>query len=78
LEQAKMTVSPISDGEAVDVRARLRAVEVEAAHAKSAVELHEAVCATRYRNLVLLILGLAAANSAAAFPHIAQILAFLK
>jgi hypothetical protein len=72
-----MTDLPISDGEARDVRARLRSVEIEAATAKSEIALHEATCSARYRNLVLLILGLAAANSVAAFPHLAQILPYL-
>jgi len=73
-----MTDLPISDGEARNMRDRLRAVEKDAAEAQTAIEVHEATCSQRYRNLVLLILGLAAANSVAAFPHLVQILAFLK
>jgi|HubBroStandDraft_6_1064221.scaffolds.fasta_scaffold1309276_1 hypothetical protein len=69
----------ISQGEAQSMRDRLRDVEKEAAEAKSEIAVHEATCASRYRNLVLLILGLAAANSVAAFPHLSQIaLAILK
>lgn len=80
-----MPTGAISDGEANDIRARLRAVEDDAILAQSAADkaahanaLHEAVCAARYRNIILLILGLAAANSVAALPHLAAILAFLK
>jgi hypothetical protein len=73
-----MTVTPISDGEAQNMRARLWAVEKTAADAAREIEVHETTCAARYRNLVILILGLAAANSFTAVPHIAQILALLK
>jgi hypothetical protein len=73
-----MTGTPISDGEAQSMRSRLWAVEQTAADAEREIKVHEATCAARYRNLVLLILGLAAANSFAAVPHIAQILALLK
>ena len=73
-----MTELPISEGEARSMRDRLLAVEREASAAKSEIAVHEATCSQRYRNLVLLILGLAAANSVAAFPHITQILALLK
>lgn len=72
-----MTELPISDGEARDLRARLGLVEKEASKAASEIAVHEATCSARYRNLVLLILGLAAANSVAAFPHLLQILPFV-
>jgi hypothetical protein len=73
-----MTGNSISEGEANSMRERLRAVEVDASKAKTQIDIHEATCSTRYRNLVLLILLLAGANSMAAFPHITQILALLK
>jgi len=72
------TGGPISDGEASHMRERMRLMELraEAAHARH--DVHEAVCSARYRNIILLILGLTAANSVAGFPHLVQILAFLK